>query len=124
MSCLADKWRGFLTKVCAFLAGVSFVSVFLVYLFKDALLSSSILYLTVSLDLSVVFFSFSALLGLIDSKKATVQNLHLLVYFAGFASLFVSLYLTLSYINQIVAAVSVVLVVVLFVSYLLVAFRE
>jgi peptidoglycan/LPS O-acetylase OafA/YrhL len=121
---LANPWREILTEICSLFAGISFASLLLVFQFKDSISAATTFYLAGSLSFSVIFFVFSALFCLINPQRRFGRNFHVVIYFLGFASFFVSLYLLLSLLNQTIAIISSVLALLLFIAYVVVAHSE
>ncbi len=113
--------RTIFTNVSTFLAGISFASILLLLQFRDAIDSTTIVYSSCSLAFSTIFLTYNALSYALpppSTRKEYTFYLWGLTFFGGYASFFVSLYLLLALISQVVAAASVLLAVGLFAAFI------
>ncbi len=121
--------RTVFTNVSTFLAGISFASILLLLQFKDTIGSTTVVYTSCSLAFSTIFLTYNALSYALpppSTRKEYTFYLWGFTFFGGYASFFVSLYLLLALISQVVAVVSVLLAIVLFAAFtgLIVAGRQ
>ncbi len=117
--------RQIFTQVSTYLAGISFASILLLLQFRNSIDQTMMLYLSCSLAFSTIFLTYNALCYTLPPPKKNRDYTFYLwgfTFFGGFASFFISLYLLLALISQIVAGVSVFLAIVLFVAFLALIF--
>ncbi len=113
--------RTIFTNVSTFLAGISFASILLLLQFRNTIDSTTVVYSSCSLAFSTVFLTYNALsYTLPPPKKNTEYTFYLwgFTFFGGYTSFFISLYLLLALISQIVAVASVILAIVLFAAFI------
>lgn len=112
------------TTIATFLAGICFTSILLLYQVGMAVETETLRTLIFTLTLSVIFFTFTAMSFTIKREKDSSIVFFLGNFFLGFLSLFISLYLILSLLDQMIATISVGLAGFLFVIFFVVLFFE
>ncbi len=113
--------RTVFSNVSTFLAGISFASILLLLQFRNSIDSTTVVYSSCSLAFSTIFLTYNALSYALPPPKTNKEYTFYLwgfTFFGGYISFFVSLYLLLSFISQIVAVISVILAILLFVAFI------
>lgn len=112
-----------LTEISVFLSGIFFASILLVFQIKDNLEPASINLLAGPLSISCILFLFLAL-SCVLSGKGFGSTYFVGLLFSAFSSFFVSLYVILSFLNQTIAVISVILSIILFILYWVAAISD
>lgn len=124
-----------MTQIATFLAGILFASILLVFQIKNNFEyefvfmgwhtgTSMLDVVTGSLSLTCLFFIFLSLSTLLKGKSFFSLGFQVVVFFLAFGSLFISLYLILSQLSQIVANISLIISVALFILWFIFSITE
>jgi hypothetical protein len=110
--------------IATFLAGICITCIILSYEMAMDMPISTSYYLITSLAFAFVFFTFTALNFTIKREQKITKIFFLFNFFAGFISLFFSLYLFLALLNQTIAEVTIGLAILCFVIFLALIYFE